>query len=290
MRKIFESIEEKNQLREELRKLKGWLYKSNGLGLMETIDKIFLEQGWEQKISFKEVANFNKGLDLLKKTDIDKNWMQERMKWKFPEGIENEKLVKDEFGEWHYVNKLNTNYDDLSDMISEMVMRSIEVDAEKGRKAYNDLMQYPKKTLLSWKPYMKKLLEKYFIELGNGLDDFKKFTKYSKKFSDIGEAAEDKIVNLLEENEFTISYQGGNGDFIDMVFGVDLIVFREDFGYKTIQVKNYINWESVEYYKVDWIASGKLTKIFDKKTKNEVDLSVLPIDDIFKKASETYPE
>lgn len=266
-----ELSKEKDILFTSINRLSDWLYKSTGLGLMSTIDQIFLEQGWCENISFKEVAQFNKGLELLRKTSMDESWINERISWKIPNGkIENVKLVKDELGEWHHVNKLNTNYSDLSDMLSEMIMRSIEVDRERGMVAYKSILEDPKQTLLKWKPQMKKLLEKYFIQLGEGLDDFKKFTKFSKKFSIIGERSEDSIVSYLIDNGFEISYQGGNGDFIDMIFGVDLIVFREDFGFKTIQVKTVINWPSVAYYKVDWIADPR--KIFDKTTKEEINI------------------
>ena len=269
---ITESYEnERKELFNKFKNLGTWLYKSTGLGLIATIDKIFLEQVWTDKISFKEVANFNKGLDLLNKSSMDKNWIKERMQWKLPGGkIENARLVKDNLGEWHPVNKLNTNHSDLSDMLTELIIRSLKHNPEKGEIAYNNIMNDVKGTLLSWKPNMKKLLEKYFIELGEGLDDFKKFTRFSKKFSSIGEANEDKIVTYLEENGFKILYQGGNGDFIDMIFGVDLIVFKEEFEIKTIQVKTNIKWESVKYYKVDWIASGNERIIYNKKTGNKI--------------------
>jgi hypothetical protein len=280
--------EERNLLFNKISELKSWLYKSNGLGLMETIDSIFKENGWETKINFQEVANFNKGLDILRKTSIDQNWLNQRMQHKLPGGkIENASFVKDELGEWHPVNKLNTNYMDLSDMLSEMIIRSIEADPVKGRKACDDIINDTRTTLLSCKPQMKRLLGKYFITLGEGLDDFKKFTKYSKKFSSIGEATEDSIVDLLKENEFEISYQGGNGDFIDMIFGVDIIVFREDFGFKTIQVKTNIDWTGVQYYKVDWLGD-KNKKIFDKQTRKEVDI-VTNID-LFSIIDKTNPE
>ena len=73
---ILESnSEERRLLFNKISSLKSWLYKSNGLGLMGTIDTIFKENGWETKLSLKEVANFNKGLDLLRETSMDQNWI-----------------------------------------------------------------------------------------------------------------------------------------------------------------------------------------------------------------------
>lgn len=264
-------LNERELLFDKFVSLGEWLYQSNGLGLMSTIDTIFLEQGWREKISLKEVAKFNYGLELLNKTSIEKNWIRERMQWKLPGGrIENASLVKDESGDWHPVNKLNTNTSDLSDMLVELVIRSLIHNPEKGEIAYNSLIKDTKSTLLSWRPIMKNLLEKYFIKLGNGLTDFKRFTRFSKKFSKIGEANEKSLVNYLKENEFTILYEGGNGDFIDMIFGVDLIIFRSDFGHKTVQVKSKINWDSLKYYKVDWICTKDM--IYDKTTRENINI------------------
>lgn len=288
---ILESnSEERRLLFNKISSLKSWLYKSNGLGLMGTIDTIFKENGWETKLTLKEVANFNKGLDLLRKTSMDQNWINQRMQNKLPGGkIENASFVRDELGEWHPVNKLNTNYMDLADMLTEMIIRAIEADPVKGKSAYDNIVNDARTTLLSWKPQMKRLLEKYFITLGEGIEDFKKFTKYSKKFSSIGEATEDSIVDLLKENDFEISYQGGNGDFIDMIFGVDIIVFREDFGFKTIQVKTNIDWTGVQYYKVDWLGD-KNKKLFDKQTRKEIDIVTNITMDLFSTINQTNPE
>ena len=119
---------------------------------------------------------------------------------------------------------------------------------------------------------LKKLLIFYYIENGKGLDDFKSFTNIIKKMSDIGELAEEKVVKKLLNSGFELVYQGGNGDFIDMIFGTDIIMYREDLGYKTIQVKNRINWDQLSHYKVDWVAEGTSLKIFDRQTRKELAL------------------
>jgi hypothetical protein len=149
-----------------------------------------------------------------------------------------------------------------------MIVRSISENREKGDLAIQNIMRDPKETLSNWKPYMKELLRKYFIEKGDGLEDFKKFTFFSQKFTKEGSEYEEKIAKLLEENDFEIVYSGGNGDFIDMLFGVDMIVFKEGVGYKTVQVKKRIDWPKIQYYKVNWIASGLENKIYDKKNKD----------------------
>lgn len=268
---ILESLEdspEKKALFAKIEPLKGWLYKSNGLDLNNIILKIFNEKGWKTKLSPAEVGKFQKGIEILKQTSLGEKGVNQKLREKLPRGIQSESLVRDESGNWDYVNKLNTNYSDLSDMLSELVMRGMANSPEKGKVIYDAIILDPIKGLSILKPSLKKLLEKYFPTL----EDFKSFTKHTRNTSRTGEIAEDDIVRILKNNDFEIKYQGGNGDFIDMIFGTDIIVWREDFGYKTIQVKNRIYWDSVSYYKVDWIAEGSTKKIFEKETQKEVNI------------------
>ena len=272
---ILESLnpEMKVALLNRINTLGQWLYKSDGLGMMAIIDKIFEEQNYTQKIGFKQIAKFNQGLDILKKTSMNTGgYIQNQIRYRLPNGIENAKMVLTN-GEWDYVNKLNTNYSELAEFLSELVCRGVDNNPEKGQIVYDNIMNNPKDGLLSLKPHLKRLIEIYFIERGNGIEDFKSFTRQIKKMSAIGENAEDNIVKKLTENGIEIKYQGGNGDFIDMIFGTDIIIYDKNLGYKTIQVKNRINWDQLGHYKVDWIAEGVTLKIFDRITKEEVQLA-----------------
>ncbi len=265
---ILESVnpEERKSLFDKIHTLKAWLYRSDGLGMMGVIDDIFSERRYTKDLTTQEINKFKEGLELLNKTGMDQNFINNQVNRKLPGGIERAKLIRDDDGNWHHVNKLNTNYSDLADILTELVMRGIENNPDKGRAVYDMIMDNPQNGLLKLKPHMKNLVSKYFTTL----DDFKSFTKYTKIMSAVGESAEDKISNYLLDNGFEIKYQGGNGDFIDMIFGTDLIVYRKDFGYKTIQVKNRIYWDKVDYYRVDWIGEGVSLKIFDKSNRQEI--------------------
>jgi hypothetical protein len=73
---------------------------------------------------------------------------------------------------------------------------------------------------------------------------------------------------------FVSEYSGGNGDLIDMVFGTDLIMSRDDVGAKTIQVKNS-EWawdRNEDYNNVDWVIIANPFIIYDNKTKQKVEL------------------
>ena len=224
---------------------------SPGLDLMGIIDSIMIENGYSVEISEKELNQFNKGLEILKKTKFPTEIITKKLK---DTPIEQRKLVKDESGNYHYINKLNTNYNDLSELITEMLVRGLKYNPENVNKIISKIQNNPKEALLELKPYLKKLIEQYFIKRGAGLSDFMDFTKNIENNSKKGEESENKVKEFLLKNGFNLEYQGGNGDFIDMIFGVDLIMSRSDFGYVTIQVKsNFPSKLSVKHYHVDFI-------------------------------------
>lgn len=254
----------KDKLFNSISQLKEWLYKSYGMGMMLIIDSVL--DKYKDRLSNSEINKFKSGIEILRKTsmpNIDKKLIE-----KLPRGIENAKLIKRD-GEFSFLNKLNTNYLDLSELITELILRGINTNKEKGMFIYNKVMNDPKEGLLFLVPSMEKLLNKYFTTI----EDLEKFATHAKKMSQIGEHAEDQVADHLSNFGFNILYQGGDGDFIDMIFGCDLIVYREDFGYKTIQVKNKLpEWKYIEYYKVDWVATGGMVDVYDLSKKSMIDL------------------
>lgn len=289
--KFHEFINESNinfnkyELTKRISDLKKWLVvdhmrdKSEALDLMNIIDSGLTELFPQHKhnLSSKEIEKFNSGLDALYKTDFPKWYIKNRLSEKLPDGIENAKIFKldsktevDEKGNpikiWCFLNKLNTNYYDLSDLlvyvIQQMLSDSNKRIVELAETVYNTIMSGDVKgglMLLKTKEgeskgiRLKTIIKTYVKDL----PEFLNFTKNSVNNSREGEYAENAIKDFLERRtpKFKIEHQGGNGDFIDMIFGCDLIVFREDIGYKSIQVKNYMpKKEDTDYYKVDWLA------------------------------------
>ena len=278
---IFDRTEslDLKELFNKISKLKSWLYTSTGLGMMSIIDDIFKEYNYETPLNQNQIDKFNRGVELLKKTSMPLDHINLRLSQKLPGGIQSKKLVLDENGEWDYVNKLNTNYLDLSDLLVELIKRGCERNYEKGKVVYDSIMQDPIKGLLNIKPYLKKLIIYYFIKNGLGLEDFKKLTVYSKKMSKIGEAAEDSVTAFLQSKGFLIAHSGGNGDFIDMVFGVDLIIFCHTnknpdlVGYKSVQIKNRIDdWSKLSHYKVDIVAETRPIRFYNLRDKSVLDI------------------
>ena len=179
--------------------------------------------------------------------------IEKKLSDKLPGGIENVGLIRDESGNWSYINKLNTNYSDLADMLTELIMRGIKMNKIKGKKVYESIMIDPQKALLKLKKHIPGLINRYFKNGHDLINELEKFTVYSRRFSKIGEDAEYKIANYLIKEGYEIAYQGGNGDFIDMIFGCDLIV-KKDNQLKTVQIKHKEPKWSTDYYDVDWIA------------------------------------
>jgi len=178
--------------------------------------------------------------------------------------IDNSRLVFSD-GEWHFVNKLNTNYSDLSELLTELFVRGNVIQKLKNTPNIQDY-------LLSIKDSLSKLLDKYFLNA----EEYKNFINNTQLNSSVGEESEQKIEDFLESNGFKIEYRGGNGDFIDMIFGADIIARHPKFGLKLIQVKySGPYWESLSKYNVDWIGIGKDLQIYDAKTKQNITQTII---------------
>jgi len=76
------------------------------------------------------------------------------------------------------------------------------------------------------------LLRKYFT-----FEDYFDFT-YNTKYNTMeGDYVETLTKVLLEREGYTTLYEGGNGDFIDMIYGVDIIMEKDGDIY-LVQVKS----------------------------------------------------
>jgi hypothetical protein len=182
-------------------------------------------------------------------------------------------------GEWHPVNKLNTNPRDLAELFTDFLFENksngfVKEILEGITK--NGKIDYIKQILLDNKVELNSLFKSYYSK---SQKDLFKYVSNNIKDSKHGEKIENNIKEKLEsisgtktELRYKCLYQGGNGDFVDMIFSVDLIFQSPNGEIKTIQVK----------------ANNDLAQLFIKDTKKTkaVDLVMWP--SINKDGKEVY--
>lgn len=256
---VFDNIVHKykaDDLKDKILKEKEWLYDDKGLGLMRIFQKIIKQKG--SKLSIKQLENFNKGIELLRKTnypDIDGT-----INYFFKNGVENEIFVLNENGDWSYINKVDTNYSQQTEILIYLLQRMIDSKnnyySNLGNKIYENINNDVRKGLLFLKEKVDLLDLLSRINLNN-------FTDEIKSSSEWGEIAEEKISEYLISKGFKILYHGGNGDLIDMKFGCDMILYKEGYGhngYITLQVKysEPNQYQKNKYSgKINWLSTYK---------------------------------
>ena len=256
----FFGDKEKLQVCKRISSLKSWLHKDDGLGMKAIINDKLTDLKTDVPDNLKE--KFINAANLLEKLGK----ITERQKNNFINNrVIGAKLIYVD-GEWQPANKLNTNYSDLAELITDLLYRG----GDDARPFIDGIIVDPKSGLLSLKKYLPRLVGRYFEDSKELLG----YTNNIQRSSDIGEVAENEVKSKLEEMGFVSEYTGGNGDLIDMVFGTDLIMSRDDVGTKTIQVKNS-EWawdRNEDYNNVDWVIIANPFTIYDNKTKQKVEL------------------
>lgn len=152
-----------------------------------------------------------------------------------------EYFVYDENGKWTYINKLNTNKSDFPIFIADLLENSKLFDMSKiemGIKK-SDYTLF-KEFLLEIEKHPKFIWEKF-------LSNPDKYTQNIRKNSLEGEMVENHVTNYYINDGWEIIYKGGDGNVVDMLLGVDLIVKKENL-YQYVQVKKL---PSIEVVNID---------------------------------------
>jgi hypothetical protein len=235
MRKIIkeQSPDNSSDVFNKINNLKSWLSRSNGLGLQSVIGSMI--ESLKTNISNEEIQKYTTGADLLKSTGKISDSAYNR----FIDDLPNKNLVYVD-GKWHPVNKLNTNYSDLAKLLTDLLFKS----KNNGRPAATEIIDTIENTndenevkniLLKYKDNMGGLFSQYI----KSPDELLGYTDNIKRNSEWGERIENEVVNiLLSIPGYELLYQGGDGDFVDMVFSTDLIFKSPRNEVKTIQVKS----------------------------------------------------
>lgn len=249
----------------KLNSLKSWLSRSNGLGLQSVIGDIL--EGIKTNVSDEEIQKYTEGADILRSTGKISDSAYNR----FINDLPNKNLVYVD-GKWHPVNKLNTNYTDLAKLLTDLLYKS----KNNGRPAATEIINTINNTdneneikdvLLKYKSVMGGLFSQY-IESPEELLDY---TDNIRKNSEWGERIENEVADkLLSIPGYELLYQGGDGDFVDMVFSTDLIFRSPRNEIKTIQVKSS---ESQAKAFIKDVSDGR---------HSAVDILMYPVKDEFK--------
>jgi hypothetical protein len=235
MKKIIkeQSPDNSSDVFNKINNLKSWLSRSNGLGLQSVIGSMI--ESLKTNISDEEIQKYTTGADLLKSTGKISDSAYNR----FLDDLPNKNLVYVD-GKWHPVNKLNTNYSDLAKLLTDLLFKS----KNNGRPAATEIIDTIENT--NDENEVKNILLKYKDNMGGLFSQYIKspeellgYTDNIKRNSEWGERIENEVVNiLLSIPGYELLYQGGDGDFVDMVFSTDLIFKSPRNEVKTIQVKS----------------------------------------------------
>jgi len=140
-------------------------------------------------------------------------------------------------GKWHIVNKLNTNYTLLAELVTDLLFESESNDVLQEISESNSEKELQNILLKN-----KDLIKNLFIENFEPYDLVEIADNKLGETDRIGLATENEVVEFLNNkdwgggNYMKVERQGGDGDFIDMKLAVDLIVLFNG-RYRTIQVK-----------------------------------------------------
>lgn len=202
-----------------------WDFLIYELGMRDIIENML--EPYSQTINFNSIPQYQLPLSLLYQTgkfpDIK---LYESGRYWSPR-INKIKQVRIN-GLWHPVNKLNTNTFDQAEILVDIFRNLGSLDSVKK--------------IISNKYQLKKFLKKFFSE--NSIPDLMKrfglklakYVTHNRINSGIGEQAESDICSYLETSGYEILYRGGDGDPIDMTYGCDIIVSKDN-QIQTVQVK-----------------------------------------------------
>lgn len=271
----FDNFKEKT-ICQKLNELKKWLVNSRhyisetefemGLGLKFVVNDIL----YNHKIIKDYNDEYQEAFEILSKIKTNDGLLFPDIIYSdgkyYHEKFKNTGIVKDENDQWHFVNKLNTNYSDLSELLTKVL---VDLKLDYITK-YDDIVT--KRILLKNRKIIKDYIRNHF-----DIDKIKEFIRNTKVSSHIGEKTENYVKSVLEKFGMKTLYSGGNGDFIDMIFGIDLISEHDGkiilCQIKSNEVESKKSIKSKDYKRIDYFISpisgvGSDIIVYDKKEES----------------------
>lgn len=251
-----------------------YLYKSDGLGFQSKIEDILNKIG--SKIDYNP-----KKQDILKilydSGKYDNSYRSISLKngyYHTDTLIINQ--VLDSNGNYDPVNKLNTNWFDIAELIYDILESN-------GKESDLLGMNYG-----GVRSYLKNYFDKMNVDSILNSIDIRKYVQNNRARTKIGEEAEDFVRDCFIMKGMNCVFQGGDGDPIDMVYGIDLILHSPKTDkYFFVQVKsdpvaalnacNNWRYSTLDFYCAPIIDGGvRKTILYTKENKNGVMFSKTP--------------
>lgn len=251
-----------------------YLYKSDGLGFQSKIEDILNKIG--TKIDYNP-----KKQDILKilydSGKYDNSYRSISLKngyYHTDTLIINQ--VLDSNGNYDPVNKLNTNWFDIAELIYDILESN-------GKESDLLGMNYG-----GVRSYLKNYFDKMNVNSILNSIDIRKYVQNNRARTKIGEEAEDFVRDCFIMKGMNCVFQGGDGDPIDMVYGIDLILHspKKD-KYFFVQVKsdpvaalnacNNWRYSTLDFYCAPIIDEGvRKTILYTKENKNGIMFTKTP--------------
>jgi len=156
-------------------------------------------------------------------------------------------------GEWSWLNKLSTNVYSHVTLLADYFQFLFEYENDFKKVAYSLLEKTVDQFKDSVKHYVHLDRNLYGIDFAIYLGvaypepfDLVKYVGVIKDNTAKGDKYEDKAIDFVKTRGWRVLYQGSNGDLIDILLGIDLIIEKQN-TVKTVQVKSY----SIDYIDKD---------------------------------------
>lgn len=148
-------------------------------------------------------------------------------------------------GEWSWLNKINTNVYAHVNLLADYFEFLYDYKEDFKKIAYPLLELDDNNFKNAIKHYVHLDRKEYGLDflifLGLLYPDPAELIKYIRviqRDTEKGDIHEQRAIDFIEKRGWKVMHQGSNGDLIDILLGIDLIIQKED-TIKTVQVKSY---------------------------------------------------
>ena len=179
-------IPSKEKVFDTLCKLSGWTYYYSGLGMEKTIDAILEPK--KSNLTDEDIQDNIDGAEIL----LENGKITKENYNNFVKELKSKKLVYDTNGNWMPVNKLNTNFFDLAELLTDFLFESFKQGGLASRRILvtinnTDNLNEIKKVLTSYKNGEEGLLSKLIQKYSKSPEDLYKYGNDSVPCSKKGE-------------------------------------------------------------------------------------------------------